>query len=154
MQLTHSPSARIPSYTRALPVSPRHPTPYPPMYPPTPCHRTLTSKQPRVAPTLFLLVHPILLAALLRRSLRLDETFDSFGGNLHNPHRPPIFSSLRRPIHRVSTRSTLSYRSPSEYTYSPPLTSRSHCERQQQDRPRGFLQDGGGKVAVYIVSFF
>lgn len=37
MQLTHSPSTRIPS-TRASFPSPRHPTPDPPMYPPTPCH--------------------------------------------------------------------------------------------------------------------
>lgn len=60
-------------------------------------------------------------------SLRLDRTFDSFGGNLQSstlflppsPSLHPFFSSLLRPIHRVSTCSTLSYRSPSE-TYIPP----------------------------------
>lgn len=154
MQLTHSPSARIPS-TRALFPSP--PSSYPlsadvsPYSVPPDSYERAASSHPNPFPSRP--PHPPRRATPLR-SLRLDETFDSFGGNLHSPRRPPIFSSLRRPIHRVSTRSTLSYRSPSEYTYSPPLTSRSHCERQQQDRPRGFLQDGGGKVAVYIVSFF
>lgn len=129
------------------------------MYPPTPVPReALASRQPRVAPTLS--PSPPSTSPRCPRGSRLDETFDSFGGNLHNPCPPPsppfsIFSSLRRPIHRVSTRSTLSYRSPSEHTYSPPLTRRSHCERQQRDRPRGFLQNGGGKGWQYILlSFF
>jgi len=94
------------------------------MYLPTLCrYRTLTSNQPRVTPTLFLHPPHPPRRTLLHGSLRLDKTFDSFGGNLHNPPLlPPIFFlSSPTDTSRVD-RSTLSYRSPSEYTYSPPLT--------------------------------
>lgn len=75
------------------------------------------------SPTLFLL--PSILLSLPRSlSLPSNSTgLSILSGATFNPP-PPLrrlfFSSLRRPIHRVSTCSTLSYRSPSEHTYPPP----------------------------------
>lgn len=114
MQLTHSPSTRIPS-TRASFPSSRHPTPDPPMYPPTPFHRTL-SKQPRVTPTLFLRPpHPSRCSADLYDSTKLSI----LSGPTFIPHRPlppppffPLFADryiacqpVRR-YHTVHPRST------------------------------------------------
>jgi len=64
------------------------------------------------------------------------------------PSQPPLphFFALFADTSRADPRSTLSYRSPSEHAYSPPLAGYrcSHRERQQRDGPRGFLQDRGG----------
>lgn len=188
MQLTHSPSTRIPStaprassYRRPLvalpPIYPADVSPYLPTY--RPLARTLASKQPRVTPTLSSSTlsssHPPPPARSprpIRSSPRgsLSTTRDSklsilSGATFTTPTHPSSFSSLRRPIHRVSTRSTLSYRSPSERAHifpTPRPPTSFPLGETTTDRPRGFLQDeerergeGGREGWPYILlSFF
>ncbi|EZA59911.1 hypothetical protein X777_16114 [Ooceraea biroi] len=101
---------------------------------------------------------PYLLATLLcsaRISLRLAETFDSFGGNLHKPP-PTFFSSLHRPIHRVPTR-VRRY-----HTVHPRSTHIPHPSRTGFPTARDnngtdlvvFYRTEGGRVPVYIVVIF
>jgi len=125
------------------------------MYPPTPCHAKLLQASSLESPQPFLL-HPVHLATLPSR-ISTRRNFRFFRGQPSQPLPSPpfsIFSSLRQPIHRVSTRSTLSYRSPSEHTYSPPLTRHSHCETTTGPTSWFFTERRGKRVTVYIVVIF
>lgn len=152
MQLTHSPLLTTPSMHVSFP-SPHRTIPDLTMYLPTLVLRALASKQPRVTPTLSF--HPVYLTTLLRESLRLNETFVSFRGNLHNSHPlPPIFSALRRPIHSVLTNSTLSYRSPSEHIYFPPLAWFPTVRDNNQIDLVIFYKPKEGRESYILLSFF
>lgn len=183
MQLTHSPSTRIPStprassYRRPLAVPPPISVDVSPYLPtvrshgllqasslesPQPFHRPL-SHHLTPSPRAISSSDPFLSSRISLHDSRL-ETFDSFGGNLHNPHPPQFFLSSPTDTSRVDPFDVIIPFTLGEHTYSPPLGLRrvSHWERQQQDRPRGFLQDeerergeGGREGWPYILlSFF
>lgn len=143
------------------------------MYPPTylPSARTDSCKQAASSHPNPFIVHPLIISpppparsprpirSSPRGSLSLSATRDSklsiLSGATFTTPTHPSFSSLRRPIHRVSTRSTLSYRSPSESTHIPhPSASDEFPTGRDNNRTdRGFLQNeerergegGGGK---------
>lgn len=123
---------------------------------------TSPCKQPRLTPTPFsilsfsFLLHPIVQSLFL--SLSDSTKLSILSGATFNPpppRPPPFFSSLHRPIHRVSTCSTLSYRSPSEHTY-PHLDhpeSPTNGRRQQRERPRAFSQSRYILLSVFFFFF-
>lgn len=124
---------------------------------------TSPCKQPRLTPTPFsilsfsFLLHPIVQSLFL--SLSDSTKLSILSGATFNPpppRPPPFFSSLHRPIHRVSTCSTLSYRSPSEHTY-PHLDhpeSPTNGRRQQRERPRAFSQSRYILLSVFFFFFW